>query len=514
MTARVVLAALAASTTVASGNIASLGNITLKSKEASSEAASEEASSEAESEEASSEAESEEAVSIDTDEYYFGKIDVPYADFYYGEINKVAPEALEDGEEGQYDAEDKVTAAGLREEGIYDAVTSATNAKSQRFEKSYFEQTDDGTNILGPSGVNVAISKALYDDVKSAIEAGTECSNPLVDFVSALDEVSEEVPAEYKVINSDGTLSQTIGTTTEAENVEVSFSTVSTWGNYQIDFDGLEIESADIQGALIETSDGSIYGLEHLDNLWLRANEIAFAVEEMTEPHGNVPSYQRFADMQGKTITKVTYMLADKDDISIETDLYCKELLPDEYSITTDEKVTYQADGTDVNITYTTPDDSSYEVESVAAGRSSVEPDTYSVDGTVLTLGSDLKPGSYTVTFSDDKYASKKASFLVESGLEEGSITIEDNAIAVAENEQGITAEDYIAQVSGVTVNGEPVSAKGIASIIFNEDGTINLDAEIEGDNGNTKVFDGADSYELELEATGYPTVTGTVSAQ
>ena len=55
----------------------------------------------------------------------------------------------------------------------------------------------------------------------------------------------EEVPAEYKVINSDGTLSQTIGTTNEAENVTVSFATVSTWGNYQIDFDGLEIESAD-----------------------------------------------------------------------------------------------------------------------------------------------------------------------------------------------------------------------------------------------------------------------------
>lgn len=68
----------------------------------------------------------------------------------------------------------------------------------------------------------MAIPKTLYDDVKAAIEAGTECSNPLVEFVSSLEEVSEEVPAEYKVINSDGTLSQTIGTTNEAENVTVS----------------------------------------------------------------------------------------------------------------------------------------------------------------------------------------------------------------------------------------------------------------------------------------------------
>ena len=43
-------------------------------------------------------------------------------------------------------------------------------------------------------------------------------------------------------------------------------------------------------------------------------------------------------------------MLADQDDISIETDLYCKELLGEEYSITTDESVTYQKDGTAINI--------------------------------------------------------------------------------------------------------------------------------------------------------------------
>lgn len=64
------------------------------------------------------------------------RINVPYADFYYGEINHVQPEALEDAAAGQYDAEDKVTAAGLREEGIYDSVTSATSQKSQRFEKA------------------------------------------------------------------------------------------------------------------------------------------------------------------------------------------------------------------------------------------------------------------------------------------------------------------------------------------------------------------------------------------
>lgn len=454
MRTKMALAVLAAST-LAAGNMSAFGGV-LKSESTP-------ATSEAQTEEASGAEYEAQTVSIETSEYYFGKINVPYADFYYGEINHVQPEALEDAAAGQYDAEDKVTAAGLREEGIYDSVTSATSQKSQRFEKSYFEQNGDGTDILGPSSVNVAIPKTLYDDVKAAIEAGTECSNPLVEFVSSLEEVSEEVPAEYKVINSDGTLSQTIGTTNEAENVTVSFATVSTWGNYQIDFDGLEIESADIQG---------------------------------------------------KTITKVTYMLADQDDISIETDLYCKELLGEEYSITIDESVTYQKDGTAINITYTTPDDSDYSVEAVAAGRTAVEDGLYSVDDNVITLSGDLKPGSYTVTFSDDKYASKKSSTLVESGLEEGSVSIENNAVVISDNEQGLTGADYAAQVTSVVVNGEPVNAKGIAGILFNEDGSINMDAEIEGQDGNVKVFDGSDSYEIELEATGYPSVKGTVTAQ
>ena len=40
------------------------------------------------------------------------------------------------------------------------------------------------------------------------------------------------------------------------------------------------------------------------------------------------------------------------------------------------------------------------------------------------------------------------------------------------------------------------------------------MDAEIEGKDGNVKVFDGSDFYEIELEATGYPSVKGTVTAQ
>ena len=168
------------------------------------------ATSEVQTEEASGAEDEAQTVSIETSEYYFGKINVPYADFYYGEINHVQPEALEDAAAGQYDAEDKVTAAGLREEGIYDSVTSATSQKSQRFEKSYFEQNGDGTDILGPSSVNVAIPKTLYDDVKAAIRPNTKMffietpTNPMMKVADnhALSEIAKGIGALTVVDNT------------------------------------------------------------------------------------------------------------------------------------------------------------------------------------------------------------------------------------------------------------------------------------------------------------------------
>ncbi|MGN8630838.1 hemoblobin-interacting domain-containing protein [Blautia sp. HCP3S3_G3] len=407
--------------------------------------------------------------SIEVSEYYFGVLNVPYADFYYGEINHIQPEALEDGMEGKYEAEDMAGLEGYREDGIYDAVTSATNAKSTRFAKTYYEENGDGANIIGPSGVHVAISKVLYENVQQAIKNGTECANPLIDLVSSLGEVTEDIPAEYKVINSDGTLSETIGVTVPAENVTAEFASNSVWGNYQLSFEGLELDAATIQGALLETSDGKIYGLEHLDNLWLQPNEVAFAVTEMTEPHGNTPSYQRFEDIQGKTITKMTYMIADSDDISIDLDFYCKELLPEDASL-------------------------------------------YSMSDGVITLSPELKPGQYSLVLSDETYADQKLTCMVESGLNEEDVSIVENRLTVADNESGLTASDYISALSSVSVNGEAVNGRDFGAVIFQEDGSVNTDAALDVDGEQVPVFDEAGFCEIRLEATGYPAVTGTVT--
>lgn len=214
-----------------------------------------------------------------------------------------------------------------------------------------------------------------------------------------------------------------------------ALTTTSTWGNYGILLDGLDIDVSTVQGVILETSDGSVYGLQHLDNIWLDIAELAFSVEEFQDPKTNIGGYQRFEDMQGKTITKLTYLIANADDITIDTSLYCKELLSEDYSITTEE------------------------------------------------------------------------SSLVESGLTEGDVSFNGTNIVVDENENGLTIANYIQGITAVTVNEIPLSGQNLGTAIFNEDGSVNLDAVISGKNGETALFEESGTYTLHLEASGYPTL-------
>lgn len=442
------------------------------------------------------------------DTLLYGTVNLPYADFYYGELNDIEPEM--DAATGQYDVNDAAAANGYEEEGMYDAVTSATTAKSTKFEASYYEEVDTGVNILGVSNVNVAISKELYEDVQNAISAGTECKNPLIEIVSNMT-LSEETPVEYKVINSDGTLSKTIGNTVSAENVTATLTTISSWGQYEIDFKGLEIDAAAVQGAILETSDGAVYGLQHEDNLWLQASELSFCVAPFTEPHGNEVAYQRFADLPGKTITKVTYLIANGDDIAINTDLFCNQQLPAEYGITGDEAVTYSKDGTKVHVTLAAPDDSSYTLTQVKKGRADQDMADVTFEENIITLPAKYTPGSYKLNFEDAAYSGLQLTVLVESGLNDSDVSFDGTTIQIA-GDTGLNGSDYIASLSLATVNGEIINGKNLSSTLFAEDGSLNLEAKTTVDDAEIEVFPVGSTYEVTLESTGFPAVAFEVT--
>lgn len=445
-------------------------------------------------------------------EYVYGTLNLNYANYYYGELNDIEPEDSEISTTGQYDKADLVNEAGLEEEGMYDAVTSATTTKSKAFGATFTEDTETGANILGPSNVNVAISKLLYEDAKKAIEDGVECKNQLLELVGNLENISEEAPAEYKVINSDGTISKTIGETKKAEGVTAEITTTSTWGNYEIDLEGLEVETDGVQGVVMETSDGVLYGLQHLDNIWLQANELAFSVEEFTDPHDNVAGYKRFEDIQGKTITKITYLIGNGDDIEIETSLFCKEQLADEYMASCPETVLYSNTGTEIAIAFTVPEDSSYVISDVVKSRNSLDEGSYQLENGVVTLNSDCKPGEYKLVFSDEKYADLAVTCQVTSGLNDGDVIFNGTNLSVNENAGELTVADYIGGITTVSVNGNALSGQNPGTSIFNEDGSVNFDAVIKSRQSETKVFEGSDSYTLEIKAIGYPDLEMTVT--
>ena len=355
-------------------------------------------------------------------DFVYGTANVPYADFFYGEMNDVAQNATM-----QLDAADPVTAAGYREEGMYDAVTSCTNSKSKRYDTSYYtENTENGSVILeGIKAVNIAVPASLYNDAKKAIEEGKSCSNQLLKIVSSLENVSETAPAsgEYKILNGDGTLTA-MTTETKELNVESSITASSPWGNYQVSVEfgnnnPDQPTTANMMGVIFETSDGKKYGMEHSQNLWLRTGEIAFAVKDgFVEPHKNTIDSKRSAGLEGKTITKITYLVKDGADIVIPTNLLVKYKLADGQGITgPEEKVVFTNNTfipTEVQLAYNVPESSSYKLTSVEYGgqvlsEGSYNDYTYDDSTKVLSVygGVFAKTGvgTYTLTFTDSSAA-------------------------------------------------------------------------------------------------------------
>ena len=74
-----------------------------------------------------------------------------------------------------------------------------------------------------------------------------------------------------------------------------------------------------------------------------------------------------------------------------------------------------------------------------------------------------------------------------------------------------MTGAEYIANISSATVNGEPVTGKGLSSILFTEEGSLNLEAQTSSGEETIDIFPAGNSYEVTLESTGFPAVTFTV---
>lgn len=450
-----------------------------------------------------------------TNDYVYGTVNLPYADYYYGELNTVPQDATL-----QLTADDR--AKSLREDGYLDTISSATTSKWKMYGPTYYsphENNDGGGYIYGVGNCSVAIPKTLYTEAKELLssENKTQCNNPLLDIVSNFTEnENQATPSEYKILNGDGTLTATYDT--EVKHIDAtttsSIANNTTYGHYQLDItdDNLP-DKNDMEGAIFEAIDNngnvSKYALLHSDNLWFQSGHIAFAIKDNFVVHSaNTLKYKQFADIEGKTITKVKYFVRGGADLEYTTNLYCKYLLNNEQGFTSGGDTVF-ADNAKISFTPNVPTDSNYVLSSVTFGRTTLTPNVdYTYENNILTIKDteNTAIGTYTLTYSDAKYANTSTTVQFTSTLKDGDVTIENNQIKINGD---VPVSDYVKGITSITVNGNKLrSSNGI----FNDDGTVNFDAVIKFHGQSIIPFPEDGDYNITVTSSGYPTVSGTVT--
>ena len=216
-----------------------------------------------------------------------------------------------------------------------DAFTSATKQKTRSsLAKGSYHVNSDGSDITGVtfpvkvSDISVLKDKKQIKDnasvsITTAIkgkETTTEYKgkDALFESDSYSYYVLSEEPSYYKelTVGEDGsfTFSAIKGKSAapETKQVQAEFKTKSNYGDYQLKFDKTEfksiinIDTDTVYGAVINTTDGTTYGLCHQENIW-KGYELAWSTGYTTESNGCHLNSEHFESMIGKTIDSVTY---------------------------------------------------------------------------------------------------------------------------------------------------------------------------------------------------------------
>ena len=216
-----------------------------------------------------------------------------------------------------------------------DTFTSATKQKTRSsLAKGSYHVNSDGSDITGVtfpvkvSDISVLKDKKQIKDndsvsITTAIkgkETTTEYKgkDALFESDSYSYYVLSEEPSYYKelTVGEDGsfTFSAIKGQSAapETKQVQAEFKTKSNHGDYQLKFDKTEfksiinIDTDTVYGAVINTTDGTTYGLCHQENIW-KGYELAWSTGYTTESHGCHLNSEHFESMMGKTIDSVTY---------------------------------------------------------------------------------------------------------------------------------------------------------------------------------------------------------------
>ena len=401
-----------------------------------------------------------------------------------------------------------------------DVFTSATKNKTRTtgLAGGSYHENADGSQIDGITfavKVDPSVDLTKYKEVKDTDKVDITVTNRGQTSTTTLegkDTLFEnetyayypltEAPANYKEVSmdKDGKLvfSEVKGKKAEAlTGVTAELLTQSSYGDYQLNLDGLpedKIASSNVNAVVVKTTDGTAYGMRHLENIW-RGNELAWSTGYTESVHGCPTSSAHYASMMGKTIDSIEYYTTNGLYTIDVNDLY----VPVKFAKTEDAVKVADADisagKTAIELNLRDDFDPEYTVEGL----------NVKVEGNVLTFKADssINPGKYTLTVKDKngKYADLKTTFILSTTDMPAIYDADNKKLTVAENSNEEAFNTYIGNITSVNVNGTDYAASGRGSVkIIDKDGTLVTDA------APFKDAVAGTEFQITVTSTGYTT--------
>ena len=404
-----------------------------------------------------------------------------------------------------------------------DAFTSATKNKTRTkgLAGGSYHENADGSKIDGITyavKVDPSVDLSKYKEVKdgdsveiTVTNRGQTTTTTLTGKDTLFENASyayyplTEAPENYKEVSvdADGNLvfSEVKGQeATKVEGVTAELSTKTSYGDYELDLDGLpeEIKSDNVNAVVVKTTDGTAYGMRHLENIW-RGNEIAWSTGFTSEVHGCPTSSEHYKSMMGKTIDSIEYYTTSGVYTMDIADIYVPVKSETTKAEVADADIT--AGKTTISVQLPDEFDPEYSVDGLDV----------SVEGNVLTFkaatesraAASVKPGKYTLTIKDKnkKYADVVTTFTLTTKDMPAAYDEENKKLVEAEGFDTDALKAYLGNITSVNVNGKDYAASGRGSVvIINKDGTIKTDAD------PFKDAVAGTEFQITVASTGYTT--------
>lgn len=376
-----------------------------------------------------------------------------------------------------------------------DAFTSATLNKSRTSGmmngNSAYHVNPDGSDVTGVTFPVKVSDLSILKDQKQVTDSdsvtitvtnrGQTSSNTYTGKDSLIENASysyyvlSEAPSYYKelTVNADGSYSFSAmkGAETKTVSINATLKTETNYGDYELDLDNnafpevINTNTDKIYGVTVNTTDGTNYGLRHLENIW-RGSMLAWGTGYTTEVHGCPVSSAHYKSIMGKTIDSVTYytdkgiITFDVPDVKVQTTTGIKATVADIMDTDSSAAVTFdQILPADFNAQYT-------------------------VDGTEVSCADGklavgfLALGTHKVVITDTNgiYVPIIAEFTVNTDKMPAAYDSKAGKLVAAD---GVTADElsaYIKNISKVKVDDKEYAASGRgAKVIVKEDGTLDL---------------------------------------